>query len=190
MQWLRKQVVKTNNQMPASGGLFRRFRKDENGAYAIEFALVAVPFLALLFAIIETALVFFADSILNNASAQAARLIRTGQAQSASMSAGSFKTSVCDTISVPMFKCDKLHVDVKTYSEFGDVNIDKPLDDDGNLVNNFEFKPGNGGDIVVVRVFYEWPIVVNSFGIHLADMANGSRLLSSVHAFRNEPFPW
>jgi len=190
MRVFRKSRMFRKDEDLRGASLFSRFLADQKGAYAIEFALVAIPFLALLFAIIETALVFFADSILNNASAQAARLIRTGQAQSQSLSAESFKSQICNAIAVPMFKCAKLHVDVKTYQEFGSVNLTKPLDEDGNLVDDFNYDPGKGGEIVVVRVFYEWPIVVNSFGIHLADMANGSRLLSSVFAFRNEPFPW
>ena len=36
-----------------------RFARHQDGTAAVEFALVAVPFLALLFAILETALVFF-----------------------------------------------------------------------------------------------------------------------------------
>ena len=169
---------------------FIRFRKDESGVYAIEFAMIAVPFFALIFAIIETGLVFFADSVLDHASSEAARLIRTGQAQQQGLSESAFKGQICTELKVPMFDCGKLHVDVRTYTQFDQVNLTDPLDNDGNLVANFNFNPGSGGDIVTARVFYEWPIIVNSFGINLADMSNGSRLLGSVHAFRNEPFPW
>ena len=38
----------------------RRFRRDRRGSAAVEFALIATPFFALLFAIIETSIVFFA----------------------------------------------------------------------------------------------------------------------------------
>ncbi len=167
-----------------------RFRKDKSGVYAIEFAMIAVPFFALIFAIIETGLVFFADSVLDHASSEAARLIRTGQAQEQGLSESAFKSRICTELKVPMFDCAKLHVDVRTYTQFDQVNLTEVLDSSGNLINNFQFAPGGGGDIVTARVFYEWPIIVNSFGINLADMANGSRLLGSVHAFRNEPFPW
>ncbi len=44
------------------GRLLGRYRRDSKGATAIEFAFVALPFFALLFAIIETALVFFAGN--------------------------------------------------------------------------------------------------------------------------------
>ncbi len=63
----------------------RRFARAEDGATAVEFALVATPFVALLIAILETALVFFAQQVLQTAATQSARLIMTGQAQTANM---------------------------------------------------------------------------------------------------------
>ncbi len=59
----------------------RRFARNKQGTTAVEFGLVAAPFLALLFAIIETAVVFFAGQTLETAVADTARLIMTGQAQ-------------------------------------------------------------------------------------------------------------
>ena len=50
----------------------RRFARQQDGAAAVEFALVAVPFLALMFAILETALVFFAGQTLEAAVTDAA----------------------------------------------------------------------------------------------------------------------
>ena len=64
----------------------RRFAWHQRGAAAVEFSLIAVPFLALTFAIIETALVFFAGQTLETAVADAGRLIMTGQAQTAGFS--------------------------------------------------------------------------------------------------------
>jgi Flp pilus assembly pilin Flp len=63
--------------------ILRRFARKDDGAAAIEFAMVAAPFLALVFAILETAIVFFAGQVLETATADSARLIMTGQAQKA-----------------------------------------------------------------------------------------------------------
>lgn len=60
----------------------RRFARAEDAAAAVEFALVAAP-LALIFAILETALVFFAGQTPEAAASNSARLIMTGQAQMA-----------------------------------------------------------------------------------------------------------
>ena len=62
------------------GQLLRRFRDNHTGASAVEFAIVAPLFLALLFAIIETALVFFAGQVLETVTQDSARMIMTGQA--------------------------------------------------------------------------------------------------------------
>src|SRR5688572_32590660 len=57
------------------------FAGDKSGASALEFALVATPFLLLIFAALEVGLVYFANFTLENAVSRGARLVRTGQAQ-------------------------------------------------------------------------------------------------------------
>ena len=169
---------------------FRRFRRDETGATAVEFGIIALPFIALMMAIIETALVFFAGQTMATAVDRASRMIRTGQAQQQGFSAEDFRKEVCSGV-VSVMDCEgKLKVDVVTYKSFGDIALTKPVDGSGNLKKTFDYKPGNGGDIVVVRAFYEWPVYINLLGHNLANMANGTHLLSSATAFRNEPFPW
>lgn len=164
------------------------FRRDEDGATAVEFALVAAPFFALVFAILETALIFFAGQVMETAVSDSARLIRTGQAQNQNFDGAAFKQEVCSRI-LGLFNCESgLMLDVRTYQSFNDVNFDKPIDENGNLVPNFTYQPGVGGDIVVVRAFYEWPTIIPTLGVDLADLANGKRLMSAAVTFRNEPF--
>ncbi|MEX0852503.1 MAG: TadE/TadG family type IV pilus assembly protein [Bauldia sp.] len=170
---------------------FKRLRHDESGATAVEFGIVALPFFALMFAILETALMFFADQALETAVANAARLIRTGQAQQQGFNANDFKDEICEQV-MSLFGCDAdLVFDVRTYPTFEAIDLTKPVDDDGNLApGDFIYEPGNGGDIVTVRAFYEWPSFTGVLGFSLANMPNGSHLLAAAAAFRNEPFPW
>jgi hypothetical protein len=63
-----------------------------------------------------------------------------------------------------------------------------PLDANGNLVNNFVYQPGGPGDIVVVRLFYQWPITISLLGLNLSNMSGGNRLLVATAAFKNEPY--
>jgi hypothetical protein len=56
------------------------------------------------------------------------------------------------------------------------------------LITTFEYDPGDAGEIVVVRTFYEWPLHTNLLGLGLANLSNGKRLIASATAFRNEPF--
>src|ERR1700760_5133193 len=73
---------------PASfRSLLRRFRRSRRASAALEFAMVAPIFFALLFAIIETALVFFSGQVLETITQNSARVVLTGQAQSGSVTA-------------------------------------------------------------------------------------------------------
>ena|SRR5581483_5889108 len=166
--------------------LLRRFAKQQDGAAAVEFGLVALPFIALLFAIMETALVFFAGQALETAVADSARLIMTGQAQTQGMSQAAFKNAVCAKI-FGLFDCQNgVYVDVKTFSSFANVTMPSPVDAQGNFQNNFSYQPGGPGDIVVVRLFYQWPIHVSL--LNLSNMSGSKRLIVATSAFRNEPY--
>src|SRR6516164_6053828 len=105
-----------------------RFARRQDGTAAVEFGLVAAPFLALLFAIVETAVVFFAGQALETAVADSARLIMTGQAQNQGFDAAAFKTAVCNKI-YGLFDCQNgVYVDVNTFSSFANVSMPTPVD--------------------------------------------------------------
>jgi Flp pilus assembly protein TadG len=166
----------------------RRFIRQNDGSAAVEFGMVAAPFLALIFAILETALVFFAGQTMETAAADSARLVMTGQAQTQGFDQGKFKAEVCKRI-FALFDCAaNMKVDVRTYAAFSDVDLTKPVDANGQLIDNFTYKPGGPGDLVVVRLLYEYPIYVSLLGINLTDMAGSKRLLVATSAFRNEPY--
>jgi Flp pilus assembly protein TadG len=169
--------------------ILRRFRRNRHGSVAVEFALVAPVFFALLFAIIETAIVFFAGQMLETVTQDSARTILTGQAQTAATNQAQFKTSVCNRISI-LFDCaNGIYVDVQSYPSFSNVpTITDPIDAGRNFVNNMKYCPGNAGDIVVVRLFYQWPLFVTGLGYNIANLTGSKRLLSATAAFRNEPF--
>src|SRR5882757_9920310 len=107
--------------------LARRFVRQQDGAAAVEFALVAAPFLALVFALLETAFVFFASQTLEATAADAARLIMTGQAKNSGFSQADFKTAVCARV-YGLFDCaNGMTIDVKTYASFAAVNNTSPV---------------------------------------------------------------
>lgn len=162
--------------------------RRRDGAAAVEFGLVAAPFLALVFAIMETAIVFFAGQALETAVADSSRLIMTGQAQTANYDATAFKNAVCAKI-YGLFDCQNgVYVDVRTFSSFGSVTMPSPVDAQGNFENNFSYQPGGPGDIVVVRLFYQYPVYVSLLGYNLSNVNGGKRLLAATAAFRNEPY--
>src|SRR3954447_25758097 len=167
---MRKQLARGARRLKQARVL-RRFVRQQDGAAAVEFGLVAAPFLALVFAIMETALIFFSGQALETAVSDSARLIMTGQAQSQGFDQAAFKTAVCAKI-YGLFDCQNgVYVDVKKYSSFGSISMTSPVDANGNLVNNFGYDPGGPGDIVVVRLFYQWPVYVSLLGFNLQNMA-------------------
>lgn len=167
----------------------RRLLRDRDGAVAVEFGLVAVPFLAILFAIMETAIVFFSGQVLETAVANSARLILTGQAQTGNYTQAQFKTAVCGKI-YGLFDCTNgIYVDVRNYSAFSAVDLSMPVDNNKNFTpNSMQFAPGGPGCITVVRLFYQYPIYLSLAGFSLSNLSGGKRLLAATAAFRNEPY--
>jgi Flp pilus assembly protein TadG len=165
------------------------FAADNKGATAVEFALVGAPFLALLIALIQTFLVFFAQELLESVVLQSQRLVMTGQVQSQQMTAATFKQAVCNQV-VILFSCNGLMVDMQVASSWSSTSTAMPtltFNSDGTVANTWQFNPGNAGDIVVLRVMYIWPLVLGPLGFNLSNLSNGNRLIMSSAAFQNEP---
>ena len=157
------------------------FAKDTRGATAVEFALVAAPFIGLLAAIIQTFLVFFAQQLLESVVQQSSRQILTGQVQSQQMTPAQFQTVVCNQV-VILFNCSGLMVDVQVATAWSSATTSAPTltyNAQGQVNNTWQFNPGNAGDIVVVRVMYLWPIFMFS--------SQSSQMIMATAAFQNEP---
>lgn len=164
------------------------FRRDIGGATAVEFGLIALPFIALIVGIIELGITYFADNALDTATTEASRLIRTGQAQQQGFNAGAFSSRVCDGLK-PVFDCNNLKVDVRTSPDFSSLSTAPPIKADGTIDDSkLKYDAGHGTDIVVVRVYYAWPAVLNFLDTN--STANGKHILAAVTTFRNEPFSW
>jgi len=170
--------------------IVRRFAQATDGMTTVEFGLVALPFLALLFAILETTMIFFASQTLESAVSDSARLILTGQAQAQGFQTADFKNAVCARVHGLIDCANGLQIDVRTYASFSSINNAPPIDSHGNLqTSSFGYTPGSACDIVVVRLMYQWPVYVSMLGLDKLANLNGSmRLIMATAAFRNEPF--
>ena len=170
------------------GKTARRFAIQQDGAAAIEFGLVAAPFLALVFAILETAMVFFASQSLEAAVAVSSRLIMTGQAQTGGFTAATFKNSVCTNI-VALFDCaNKLSVNVQTFTDFTSATTNSPYTNGQFDASKVQYSPGVQGSVVIVQLYYQWPIYVSLLSNNLANQNGNNRLLVATAAFKNEPY--
>lgn len=190
-----RSVEKPGSRWPrrARRGL-RAFRRDQEGVAAVEFGLVAVPFFALLFAILETALVFWSTQVLETAVANASRTIYTGQFQSSNDQTApdigaKFKTEVCKHVAA-LFPCDSpsVRVDVRRFTP--GTPPPEVVDPTTKEINEgaFGYQATKASDIVLVRVAVEYPVFVSMLNSNQANLANGKRLIMSSTTFRNEPF--
>lgn len=166
----------------------RRFISQHKASTTVEFGLLAAPFVALIFAILQTAILFFADQSLETATATAARLIMTGQAQTQGWDTAQFKSHVCSTIT-GLFSCQSgVYVDVETYSTFAAANLGMPVSGGTFNSGSLGYHPGGPGDIVVVRLYYKYPVYVDLFGFSLSTLTGGYNLLAATAVFKNEPY--
>lgn len=181
------------------------FLRDEEGVTAVEFGLLALPFFSILSAILETSLIFLSAQALESAVQDTSRLIRTGQAQQANVTADGFKDLVCDRLFGLFSDCDALHVEVEVVDAFNDVDFTPPVvwecgepapgqtEEEAAAscaawTRPESYTPGNGSSIVAVQVYYKWSIIVPLGGLGLANLPSGQRLLGAATVFRNEPF--
>lgn len=184
-------AVRCRRMLPLAG-----FGRSESGASAVQFAIVAAPFLALLVALFQTGIVFLAGRVLDEVVAQSGRYIMTGQAQTGGMTQAGFATYVCNN-TFALFNCKNFMINVQNYSSFASASTSSPiasfnaqgqaLDANGNVIS-WAWAPGNPGDIVVVQVMYLWPVVLGPLGFNLSNVSNGNRLLMSTAVFKNEPY--
>lgn len=164
--------------------------KDQSGASAIEFGLIATPFFFMLIGLLELCLMFIVTTVLEHGVDETARKIRTGEFQKSSTNTlADFEAEICTNMA-GLFNCAaNIDIDVRTYASFADTANPSPIDVDGNYDDtSFQFVPGGRNDIVVVRVFFEWDLITPVISRPLANMTGNKRLLQATVAFRNEPF--
>jgi Flp pilus assembly protein TadG len=185
----------------------RLWRKDKSGSTAIEFGMVIGPFLGLLFAIIEVALVYFAQFAMESGNETATRVLRTGAAQNGNMTKEQFKSRVCSKLPAFMDCNSNLIVDVRSYSNstgksdaFAKAANDMPdlYDADGVRNSNKEkFCPGGPSDVVVATLYFKWNLIMGmpglgdftgKVGLSLANTPDGARMIITGFAMKNEPY--
>jgi len=173
------------------GGTFLRNR---DGSSAVEFAIVAPIFLALTFSILEAGYFFFVAGGVEAANDKAARLIRTGQAQSGSMSRDAFYNEICNVVKL-YGDCDKqLTVDVARFSTFAQLAADtaSPICLNGDASDAdlppTSYQTGAARDIVRVRVCFTHKSLNPGIGFNLEKTAGGAVKMLSTSVFRTEPY--
>jgi Flp pilus assembly protein TadG len=165
----------------------RNFLHRRRGVTAVEFAIVAIPFLLLIMGIIEVGLIFWAGYELENATAAAARLVRTRQAQNSGTTAAQLQAQLCQNVVILSNCTTKVQLSVQTFATFAGITVPSAVDSNGKLQTSFPYSLGGPGAIVLLTAFYEWPLRTPLTSAALANLGDGNYLLRASFAFRNEP---
>jgi Flp pilus assembly protein TadG len=188
------------------------FRSNE-GATAIEFALLAIPFLMIVFATFETFIAFTGEQLIANAVDTMARKVRTGQitftvGSTNYMTQTQFRQEFCNQIAL-MATCSsteastpkKLFIDIEQVTNFSDIPVSVPLiaTNGGKSVDldtsKIKFTPGGAGKINMFRAYYRWPITTDLVRPYISNIrpegaSSGSEfLIVATTAFLNEDYP-
>ena len=166
----------------------RDFFRRRTAVTLVEFAVIAIPFFTLIIGIIEVGLIFWAGYELENATAAAARLVRTGQAQTSAYTVDQLRSQLCQNVVILSNCTTKVQLSVQTFSTFAGITSPSAVNQNGGLQSNFNYSPGAPGAIVFLVAFYEWPLTTPLTRATLANLGDGNYLLQSSFAFRNEPY--
>ncbi|MGV2122127.1 TadE/TadG family type IV pilus assembly protein [Agrobacterium vitis] len=185
----------------------RRLRRSREGSAAIEFAILAIPYFLIIFAILETFVAFIAEQTVNAAVDTLGRQLRTGnitynQARSTDKTATEFRQLFCNEISF-LLTCDaaevatpnRLWLDVRTYTAFSAMPTTIATTSGSLDTSSFAFTPGGASSINMLRAFYYWPVTTDLVRPYIATIhrpgvsSNSDYLIVSTLAFQNENYP-
>lgn len=184
----------------------RRFIRSRDGATAIEFALLAIPYFVILFAVLETFIAFTAEQMVTNAVDTLARKMRTGQITAANTTSQQFRQAFCNEISI-IIACSstevatpsKLFLDVQTFSSFSAIPTTIPRISSAPYADldttALKYTPGGKSTINMVRAYYRWEVITDIVRPFLSSVhpADGSMpsiyLMVATAAFQNENYP-
>ncbi len=172
----------------------KKFLRNSRGVTAVEFAMVAPVFFMALGAVIETGIMLFTEYVLQASVQEAARKIRTGQAQTAGMSAADFKTEICNLASAVMDCNASVHVYVKSAATFTALKTSTPSflsvgQSYGGSPSSTAYDCGGPSKPVAIIATYDWNIVFPFMSPFGNVDGNSKRRVAGFAMFQNEPFP-
>lgn len=178
--------------------------RSRDGAAAIEFALLAIPYFLVIFAIIETFIAFAGEELVSNAVDTMGRKIRTGQITAANTDRTAFRTAFCKEVAI-LITCSsteaatpsRLFLDIQSYATFAAIPTTIPRKTTAAYADintsAFQYAPGGAGTINMVRAYYRWQVITDLIRPYITTVrpTDGSAsyfLIVATTAFQNEQF--
>jgi hypothetical protein len=173
-------VIKKRQKQPS-------WSLNNDGATAVEFALVGIPFIFMVIGIVEMGLMFTSQSLLEASTANAARQIRIGAVQQGG-GEDLFREELCDFASVLM-ACEELQYQVIPMADFGDAeDFPEPTFDENGDLEDQQFDAGGVSDVIMIRTAYQYPIKTPLFQVMLTNNNGVTRSMISTVVLRTEPY--
>ncbi|MCM2456057.1 pilus assembly protein [Rhizobium sp. CG4] len=186
-------------------GQIRKLRKSSDGAAAIEFAILAIPYFMIIFAIIETFIAFTGEQLVSNAVENMSRKLRTGQItykvdSTTDKEAEQFRQLFCNEIAI-MITCStteakipqKLFIDARTFTNFADMPSSVPVKNGDLDTSAFKYEPGGPGTINMLRAYYKWQVMTDLIRPYISNIRPTDAsvpsyfLIVATSAYQNEP---
>ncbi len=193
--------------------LWRKLARSKDGAAAIEFAILAIPYFMIIFAIIETFVAFAAEQLVTNAVNTLGRQLRTGQItyqmnrpDTDMNDVTKFRRAFCEEVSI-MIQCSeaeistpsKLYIDARTFASFAAIPKSIPRKSTAAYADidptSFKFTPGGPSTINMLRAYYRWQVITDLVRPYITTIrpSDGSLpsdfLIVATTAFQNENYP-
>ncbi|MGD0565684.1 MAG: TadE/TadG family type IV pilus assembly protein [Roseiarcus sp.] len=162
----------------------RAFARRQDGGPATEFALIVPFFIVTMLATVQTAVIYLANAYLETAAEDAARLVLTNQ--TGSMTAAQFQTALCNNITA-LFTCSNIMVSLSPATSTTSISTAAPtFNANGTLANSLPYTQPVPGQIAVLQVLYQWPVIGLPLGWNFANLGNGTYLMMSTQVFMVE----
>jgi Flp pilus assembly protein TadG len=161
------------------------FARSVDGGPAAEFALIAPIFVVLIFATAQCAVIYIANAYLETAAEEAARQVLTNQ--TTTMTVAQFKSAVCAELP-HLFTCGSVMVGLSQATSETSISTTAPtFTAAGALTNTMPYTQPSPGQIGVLQVAYQWPVIGLPLGFNFANLGNGTYLMMSTQVFMVEP---
>lgn len=194
--------------------ILKKFKKDQEGATALEFALISPLFFLLLFGLIELSVAMFVNTVVEGGLRDASRIGLTGM-DTGALSREQRIADIVNDASLGMVNLQAGDIASRIYPSFGEIGMPEPYDDingDGEFTPTsfthggvsypdgepFEDINGSGvweddmgaaglggpGEIVLYSIRYNW----NLLSGQIVPILQGRIPMTASMVVRNEPF--
>lgn len=182
----------------------RSLWRAEQGATALEFALVSPVLFLLVMGTVETALIYTAQNLLESATFSASRLGKTGRVNNASTQQQTIRVEL-ERVAGALLDPKRIQITSFSYKDFNEVGQPEPFVDANNnkkrdngenytdINNNGQYDEDRGStgygkatEIVVYQVRYPWDLFTPLMAEFIGE--DGTITLTSRAVVKNEPY--